>query len=377
MKIVIIGGYPLTQKRSGSITHVEKLAQYISTMDDIETYVITIGKRNEQFKRANVSVHVVTLPLFLASFLFPSAGWSVRRKVEEITPDVIHASGSFPYTTLAALLRNKYPILITVFSLSAKELQWEKNAIRIMRKVLVSIPNERYVIPRIPHIIVQSHFTEGLIMERTKSRIHIVPEGVENEKIPQFQSHSLLNETPDIFIVVNFRKLKGLDILIKAIPMVIRSIPDFKMCIAGSGEEEDKLKSLVKESGLEAQVKFLGFISDREEINRYYRACKIVVVPSRWDVEPSAPLDGAIWGKPSIVSERCNSSLVEDGKTGFVFKSEDVEELADKIIKLLTDDKLRGEMGKKVKEKAEEYDWRKIAEKTVEIYYDVIADFHN
>lgn len=376
MKIVVVGGYPLYGERAGSLVHVDKLTQFISVMDGMEVHVITLGNKNEQFKRGNVNVHVVNKVWLFIPFLFPITLWSMKRMIKRIHPDVVHASGTFPSTTLAALLRNKYPTLITVFSLSAKELRWEKNAIRILRKVLASIPNERYVIPRIPHIIVQSHFTADLIKERTKSKIHIVPEGIELKKTPQFQSHTLLSESPDIFIAVHFRKLKGIDILLKAVSTVIKSIPDLKLYIAGSGEEEEKLKSMVKDLGLESHVNFLGYISNEEEINRYYKACKIVVAPSRWDVEPFVPLDGAVWGKPAIVSEMCNSSQVEDGKTGFVVRSEDVEGLASKIVELLTNDKLREEMGKAAMEKVKEYDWSKIADRIVKIYKDVIADFH-
>lgn len=379
-KIMVVDGYPLPGKLyGGADIHVDKLTQYISEIDDIELHVITLGNKNEQFKRGNVNVHTVNKVWFFTPFLLPFTVWSLRRTIKRIQPDVVHALGAFPYSTLAALLRKKYPTVITVFSLSAKELHFEKSIARILRKVLVSIPNETYVIPRIPHIIVQSHFIEGLIKERTKSKIHIVPEGIENEKIQQFQSHTLLSEAPDIFIATRLRKLKGLDILVKAVPMVMKSIPDIKVYIAGSGEEEyiGELNSLVKELDLEDHVKFLGFISDEEEKYRYYNACKIVVVPSRWDVGPFAALDGAVLGKPVIATEECNASVVEDGKTGFVFKSEDVEGLVDKITKLLTDDKLRGEMGKRAKEKAREYDWTKIAKRTFEIYQEVIADFHN
>jgi glycosyltransferase involved in cell wall biosynthesis len=208
----------------------------------------------------------------------------------------------------------------------------------------------------------------------TKSKIYVVPEGIEFEKIQNTQLRNL-PERIDIFIAVGLVRLKGIDILIKAIPEVIESVPNLKVYIAGSGEEEGKLKNMVKDLGLESVVKFLGYISDEEEINRYYKVCRIVVVPSRWDVEPFAPLNAATAGKPAIVSDMCNSSVIEDGKTGFVFKSEDSEELSSKIVKLLTDDKLREEMGKAAMERAKEYDWRKIVNRKVEIYREVIIDF--
>ena len=58
------------------------------------------------------------------------------------------------------------------------------------------------------------------------------------------------------------------------------------------------------------------------------------------------------------------------------FPAENIEELSGKIVKLLTDGKLREEMGKASMEKVKEYDWIKIADRKVEIYREVIANFH-
>lgn len=177
------------------------------------------------------------------------------------------------------------------------------------------------------------------------------------------------------FFVNNLRKFKGVDILIKAIAVVIKVVPNISVYIAGSGPQETELKALVKRLNLEDLVKFLGFISEEEKY-QYYKACKLVVVPSRWDCQPFALFDAAASGKPVIASDMSNPGIVEDGKTGFIFESENVEDLADKIITLLKDEKLRDEMGKANMEKAKQYDWCKVAERYIEIYKEVIADFH-
>jgi glycosyltransferase involved in cell wall biosynthesis len=62
------------------------------------------------------------------------------------------------------------------------------------------------------------------------------------------------------------------------------------------------------------------------------------------------------------------------GKTGYLFESENAETLADKIITLLKDDKLRNTIEKAAEEKAKEYDWRKIVKKTVRIYKEIISE---
>ena len=374
IKVAMLAPYSTHSKRSGSVIHIEKTIRYLSYRDDIELHVITLGNKNRQFKRGDLNIHVIK-KLLPYPFSIPSLVWHLRCKTIEINPDIVHAEGSsFLYSTVAALIRNRYPTLLTVMGVVLKEIKFQKG-IGFIFYMLIHKPNEKYVISKIPHITVQSSHIKNLISNMTKSKIHVVPEGIEFEKIRDTQQNDS-NEKIDTFIAVGLVRLKGIDILINAIPEVVNSVPDLKVCIAGSGEEEEELKSMAKNLGLEKHIKFLGYISDEEEINKYYKACKIVVVPSRWDVNPFAPLNATASGKPAIVSDMCNSSVIEDGKTGFVFKSEDVEELSSKMVKLLTDDKLREEMGKAAMEKAKEYDWSKIVDRKVEIYKEVIADFH-
>jgi glycosyltransferase involved in cell wall biosynthesis len=376
VKVVIISGYPLSGKRSGALVHIEKLAEHLSEVEGMEVHVITSGNNVEQFENEKVTVHVMTLPLFILSLLFPFSQWSIMSKIKKLSPDILHAAGTFPYTTIVAMLRKKYPAIITVFSLSKNELRWEKNIVRIIKKVVISIPNERYVIKRIGNIIVQSSFTERKIENMTDAKIHIIPEGIECGEINQLQLHDM-SESPDIFIAVLFRKLKGLDVLIRAVGAVQKIIPNIQLYIAGNGEEEHNLQNLVNELNIQHCVKFLGYVSSKEEIYSYYKACKVVVVPSRWDIEPFAAIDGAMFGKPIIATKSCNSSLVIDGVSGFMIESEDVDTLTNRLVLLLSDKSLRDKLGKAAKEKSKEYDWPKIADNVTNVYRMTMNEFYN
>jgi len=341
MKVAIVALYPLTGQHFGAPEHVEKLAQHVSEMDDIEVHVVTMGDRDDEFKAGTVNVHVVKKRVLL----FPLTMLSIRRTIERIDPDVVHAMRGFPYMTVATGLRKTFPSLITVFGVSAAEIPFDHRPINVIKRLLISIPNEKYVIPRAAHIIVQTRFTEELVRQRTRSKIYLVPEGVDFHRICRLPSVAL-PDPPDIFIPVNFRRLKGLDILIRAMAIVKERVPDVRLDIAGSGEEEERLRNLVGALGLESNVRFLGFIADEEAKYQRYKSCKLVVVPSR------------------------------DGETGFVYETEDHEQLAARIVEVLTNDQLRERMGQAAREKAREYDWSKIAQKTVEVYRAAISDFN-
>ncbi len=373
IKLVMLARYEPHSKHNGLGMHIRKITEYLSYRDDIELHIITIGNKNRQFKQGDLNIHEIKKPP-LYPLSTPSAVRLLRHKTIEINPDIVHAEGTAPpYSTAAALLRHRYPTLVTAPVIAAQQIKFYRGMNYIFAK-LVNVPNARYVLSKIPNIIAQSWYTKNVFSKMTNSKIYVVPEGIDFGKIQDTQPHDI-NEKISIFIAVRLARVKGIDILINAIPRVIKSIPDLKVYIAGAGVEEEKLKSMAKDLGLESHVRFLGFISDEEEINGYYKACEIVVVPSRSDVEPFAPLNAATAGKPAIVSDVCNSSVIVDGETGFIFKSEDVDELSGKIVKLLTDDKLRKEMGKAAMEKAKEYDWTRIVDRKVEIYKEVIADF--
>ncbi len=377
MKIVVLGGLPLSEERTGYLNHVDKLTDAISRTDNIEVHVISLGKKSGYFRKNKVNVHIMNDSCLSMPWLLPVTIHSIIRKIKSINPDIVHGCGGIPYITVAALLTNEYPSVISLFSISAKDVFYDKrNIFNIIGKVLVAIPNERYVISRISHIIVQSNFTENHIKKWTKSKIYIVPEGIEGEQIHQKEPQAPHIFKCDIFIAVALRWWKGLDILIKAIPQILERVPDLRVCIAGSGPEEKKLKKLVNQLDINEHVNFLGYISDEEIIQSYYKNCRIVVAPSRWDVEPFAPLNAASFGKPSIVSEMCNSSWVKDGETGFVIKSEDYEDLAKKATLLLTDKQLRESMGNAAKVRINEYNWENIVDKTIAVYRMVIDDFN-
>ena len=83
-------------------------------------------------------------------------------------------------------------------------------------------------------------------------------------------------------------------------------------------------------------------------------------------------------GLPVIASRVSGiPEMVEDGRSGYLFEVGDVDELAGKIERLMDDPDLRARMGRRGKEIAEKR-WRpeSVAQKTVEVYRQVIADWH-
>jgi len=120
---------------------------------------------------------------------------------------------------------------------------------------------------------------------------------------------------------------KGVDVLIRALKLT-----DEKLDIVGRGDDEDKLKALVKELSLENRVTFHGYLGG-ELLEKFKREAKAVILPSLWAENMSlALLESLAYGKLIIASASGGTpELIEDQKTGFLFKPGDVEGLAKKI----------------------------------------------
>lgn len=73
-------------------------------------------------------------------------------------------------------------------------------------------------------------------------------------------------------------KLKGIDTMIKTLPLLIKEIPNIKYSVIGKGEDTIRLKQIAKELDVEKYIDFLGFVDD---INAYYQYCDLFSLPSK------------------------------------------------------------------------------------------------
>ena len=368
IKVVMLG--PYLYEMGGVTMHIKKLTKYLSLRDDIELHLVTVGTKNEKFKIGDLNIHVIkkSLPY---PFSIPSLVWSLRHKIIEINPDVVHAQGSFaPYSTATALVRNKYPVLLTVHGTAKKDIKYYNGLTFVLFK-LVHKPNEKYVVSKTPNIVIVAPQVKDIISGMTTSKIRVIPNGIDSKDIQNIQPKSI--DHPSIFYIGWLTKIKGVDVLLKAIPIIKERIPAIHVYIAGSGLQEKELKNLVKKLKIEENVKFLGFISESDKY-AYYKSADVCVFPSRQDYGPIVLPEAMACGKPIVASNVGGIPfMVENGKTGLLFESENAEDLAEKIVTLLKDDKLRQKMGEAGKEKVKEFTWDKIAEQTVEVYREILG----
>ena len=149
-----------------------------------------------------------------------------------------------------------------------------------------------------------------------------------------------------IGIVACLRKEKAVDILIKAMPQIIKHYPNAFLAIVGGGKEHDYLRNIVKDLEISSNVSFLG---EREDVADIIPLFDIACLSSISGVEnfSNSILEYMSCGKP-VVATRIGGipEMVKHGFNGFLVNSNSSHELAAAIISLLNNEELRVSMGK-------------------------------
>ena len=154
---------------------------------------------------------------------------------------------------------------------------------------------------------------------------------------------------------------KAQDVVIRAMPDILRVHPNLVYVVAGrpeNGEILDQYKSLSRDVGVERSVLFVGQ-RPRREIPLVLALCDLLVLSSRTSSSGSAEgfgmvaVEAAFLGKPSVVSQGCGSvEAIDPGITGLAVPPNDPHATAEAIIALLSDDAMRVEMGRRAQDRA-------------------------
>ncbi|HRH12043.1 MAG TPA: N-acetyl-alpha-D-glucosaminyl L-malate synthase BshA [Bacteroidia bacterium] len=164
--------------------------------------------------------------------------------------------------------------------------------------------------------------------------------------------------------VSNFRKVKRVEDVLHVFDKVRKTVP-CKLILVGDGPERPAIEALCRQLNTCNDIVSLGKISDPREV---LSLGDLFILPSETESFGLAALEAMAMGMPVISSNSGGLPEVNlQGKTGFLSKVGDVDEMAANAIKLLTDDALMTQFRKNAFEQAKNFD----AEKIVPLYENI------
>lgn len=163
---------------------------------------------------------------------------------------------------------------------------------------------------------------------------------------------------------------KGLPVLLATLPRIIAAHPDVQVLVAGPGDEEQALSEVPAD--LRPSVRFLGLVSDEDKA-RAFASADIYVAPNTGGESFGIVLlEAMAAGTPVVASDlEPFARVLEDGRSGELFRSEDPVALADTITGLLAAPARRAELSAAGHARARQFDWNVVAREIEQVYESV------
>ena len=191
-----------------------------------------------------------------------------------------------------------------------------------------------------------------------KNRIEVIRCGIDIDKFKP-EKKIKADGIIQLLTVARLVEKKGIAYLIKAIPRVIKEVPNCELTIIGSGPRYDDLQHLMHDLELEGYVQFKGDVSD-SALMQYYNGADMFILPCI--VAETGDRDGipvgmmeAMTMELPVISTTVSGipELVEAGASGILLPPRDEKAIADAIIALCKDSESRVAMGKEGRKKIE------------------------
>jgi len=180
-----------------------------------------------------------------------------------------------------------------------------------------------------------------------------------------------------LLTVARLVRRKGHATVLRALPAVVARVPDALYVIAGAGPMQAELEELVSELGMGEHVRFLGEVAYDRDVPSLYPAADVFVLTSESDTTHGVEGFGIVFLEAGccetpVVGSRAGGipDAIEDGVTGYLVDAGSPDQMADALIRILSDPDLARRMGRAGRERVlRDFTWRRIAERTLDQLY--------
>ena len=236
----------------------------------------------------------------------------------------------------------------------------------------------KYSLRRAKKIITVSHFTKQEILENydcDPEKIKVIHNGYNEKSYKPISNKEKIDqklnkyglESPYILYVGRLERKKNIPALVEAFGRIKMENKDFhyKLVLVGDADYGyDEIKCLIEEYNLDSEVFLPGWVKE-SDLPYIYNGATSFIFPSRHEGFGIPVLQALACGVPVAASYITPLREVA-GRAALYFDPYDVDSISKTIQRVTMDKKIREEMTSKGKERVQEFNWRKTAEKTLE-----------
>lgn len=266
------------------------------------------------------------------------------------------------YDIEIAFLEGYSTVLIANRKNNFKKISWIHTDLKKHRALSFGLEKRSY--QKIDKIICVSEDSKKSVLNlypENKNKIEVIYNPIDKNnilKLSKEKANFNFNKSKiNIITIGRLTKIKGYDILLQSHNKLIKEGLDYNLIILGEGIERKNLEKYIKENNLENNTQLLGF---KENPYPYLKEADIFVSSSRYEGYPLVLCEAVCLGKP-IIATNCTGpkEILENSRYGLMAEVENVDDLAEKMKKLILNEELRKKYSDLSKERAEIFDIKK------------------
>jgi glycosyltransferase involved in cell wall biosynthesis len=215
---------------------------------------------------------------------------------------------------------------------------------------------------------------------RVAAPVHVVPTGLSPDRFARadgarFRARlGVRPEQPLLLYVGRVAYEKNIEFLIRCFARVRLAAPDAVFVIAGEGPAEGALQRFVRRLGLEAAIRFTGYLDRERTLLDCYAAADVFVFASRTETQGLVLLEAMAQGAPIVSTAALGTRSILKRESGAIVVPEREKEFAAAILRVLQSAELRRDIASRGRAYAESWSSRAMARRLAALYRDIRAE---
>jgi len=285
--------------------------------------------------------------------MYPTA--PVRDRVEELVgeerPDVVLFGAAAPLALMGRSIERRTGVPYATFTHGVEVWAGQVPGTRallgsVTRGAILTMGVSRWAVDQLRQVVGPDPAIELLPPGIDRTRFH---PGVPDAEVRERHG---LDGHPVICCVARLTLRKGQDKVIRALPWILREFPDARFLVVGSGPDRERLEGLAHRKRVADEVVFVGEVPF-DVLPQYFRAGDVFAMPCRTrklglEVEAFglAFIEASAVGRPCVAGDSGGApEAVAHGETGLVVDGNEVDEVAEAILELLSDPEKADKLG--------------------------------
>lgn len=352
MKICVIHRYPISVIRETNPSFPLFMKKLFSGGHKV--FFISYRERAGKLRNKNILYREIgftidrsrTSDKLLKSLLFTLlVPFKVRKLHRKEYLDLVYCDDSFPFYSYLIKVIAKTKTIIRLGDLQTAYMFADRGRVgKLLFKILFAC--ERHMWRKTDKVIAISRAFKHFLINNgiREDKIGIVQECIDLEMFkpksstPELREKYQINHNDTLIMFHGLiTRCKGIDTLLRAVPLVLKQIPAAKFMIIGDGPELKKLRKLSRKLEIESSVIFTGWVPF-QKIPKYLNEADIGIPMRSGNLGNNFVVTTALlqyWAlrKPVITPRlAAMANIIQEGKNGLLFEPNNAQDLADKII---------------------------------------------